>query len=86
MSGGGVNLSGAFSELEVLAELLLTPVVTTFKGKGSFPENHSLAMGPIGMHGHAEANKIILEADCILAIELDSLIDWSEDLMNLERA
>ena len=68
MSGGGVNLSGAFSELEVLAELLLTPVVTTFKGKGSFPENHSLAMGPIGMHGHAEANKIILEADCILAI------------------
>jgi acetolactate synthase-1/2/3 large subunit len=25
-------------------------------------------MGPIGMHGHAEANKIILEADCILAI------------------
>lgn len=68
MSGGGVNLSGAFPELEVLAELLLTPVVTTFKGKGSFPENHSLAMGPIGMHGHAEANKIILEADCILAI------------------
>jgi acetolactate synthase I/II/III large subunit len=68
MSGGGVNLSGAFSELEVLAELLLAPVVTTFKGKGSFPENHPLAMGPIGMHGHAEANKIILEADCILAI------------------
>lgn len=68
MSGGGVILSGAFSELEVLAELLLTPVVTTFKGKGSFPENHPLAMGPIGMHGHAEANKIILEADCILAI------------------
>jgi acetolactate synthase-1/2/3 large subunit len=68
MSGGGVNLAGAFSELRVLAELLLAPVVTTFKGKGSFPENHPLAMGPIGMHGHAEANKIILEADCILAI------------------
>jgi acetolactate synthase-1/2/3 large subunit len=42
--------------------------VTTFKGKGAFPENHPLAMGPIGMHGHAEANKIILEADCIVAI------------------
>ena len=25
-------------------------------------------MGPIGMHGHAEANKIILEADCIVAV------------------
>jgi acetolactate synthase-1/2/3 large subunit len=68
MSGGGVILAGAFPELEVLAELLMAPVVTTFKGKGSFPENHPLAMGPIGMHGHAEANKIILEADCILAI------------------
>ena len=68
MAGGGVNLSGAFSELQALAELLTSPVVTTFKGKGAFAENHPLAMGPIGMHGHAEANKIILEADCILAI------------------
>lgn len=68
MAGGGVILSGAFSELQTLAELLLIPVVTTFKGKGAFPENHPLAMGPIGMHGHAEANKIILEADCILAV------------------
>src|SRR5919109_2887029 len=68
MAGGGVILSGAFSELQALAELLMAPVVTTFKGKGSFPENHPLAMGPIGMHGHAEANKIILEADCILAV------------------
>src|ERR671924_472065 len=68
MAGGGVILSGAFSELQALAELLMAPVVTTFKGKGSFPENHPLAMGPIGMHGHAEANKIIIEADCIVAI------------------
>ncbi|TLY02410.1 MAG: biosynthetic-type acetolactate synthase large subunit [Thaumarchaeota archaeon] len=67
MAGGGVILSGAFSELQALAELLMIPVVTTFKGKGAFPENHALAMGPIGMHGHAEANKIILEADCIIA-------------------
>jgi len=68
MAGGGVILSGAFSELQTLAELLMSPVVTTFKGKGAFPENHPLAMGPIGMHGHPEANKIILEADCILAV------------------
>src|SRR5215211_3438578 len=68
MAGGGVILSGAFHELQALAEILMCPVVTTFKGKGAFPENHPLAMGPIGMHGHAEANKIILEADLILAI------------------
>jgi acetolactate synthase-1/2/3 large subunit len=68
MGGGGVILSGAFSELQAVAEILMAPVVTTFKGKGSFSENHPLAMGPIGMHGHAEANKMILEADCILAV------------------
>ena len=68
MAGGGVILSGAFSELQALAELLSIPVVSTFKGKGAFPENHLLSLGPIGMHGHAEANRMILEADCIVAV------------------
>src|SRR5712692_5555561 len=68
LAGGGVIISGAFAELQSIAELLMIPVVTTFKCKGSFHENHPLAMGPIGMHGHAEANKMILEADCILAV------------------
>ena len=45
----------------------MIPFVTTFKGKGAFPENHPLSLGPIGMHGHAEANKIMVEADCVLA-------------------
>jgi len=68
LAGGGVIISSAFAELQSIAELLLIPVVTTFKGKGSFPENHPLSLGPIGMHGHAEANKLMTEADCVLAI------------------
>ena len=68
LAGGGTIISSAFAELQALAELLLIPVVTTFKGKGAFPENHPLSLGPIGMHGHAEANKIMTEADCVLAI------------------
>ena len=68
MAGGGVIISAAFAELQSLAEMMMIPVVTTFKGKGAFPENHPLSIGPIGMHGRAEANKIISEADCILAI------------------
>ncbi len=68
LAGGGVIISSAFAELQAIAELLLLPVVTTFKGKGAFPENHPLSLGPIGMHGHAEANKIMTEADCVLAI------------------
>ncbi len=67
LAGGGVIISSAFAELQSLAELLMIPVVTTFKGKGSFPENHILSLGPIGMHGHAEANKMMTEADCVLA-------------------
>ncbi len=68
LSGGGVIISSTFPELQSIAELLMIPVVTTFKGKGSFPENHPLSLGPIGMHGHAEANKLMVEADCVLAI------------------
>ena len=68
LAGGGTIISGAFSELQAVAETLCIPVVTTFKGKGSFPENHPLSLGPIGMHGHAEANKLMSEADCVLAV------------------
>ena len=68
LAGGGTIISSAFAELQAVAEMLTIPVVTTFKGKGAFPENHPLSMGPIGMHGHAEANKIITEADCVLAV------------------
>ena len=68
LAGGGTIISSAFAELQAIAELLMIPVVTTFKGKGAFPENHPLSLGPIGMHGHAEANKVMAEADCVLAI------------------
>jgi acetolactate synthase I/II/III large subunit len=68
LAGGGVIISSAFAELQSIAELLMIPVVTTFKGKGAFPENHPLSLGPIGMHGHAEANKLMTESDCVLAI------------------
>ena len=68
LAGGGVIIGSAFAELQAIAELLMIPVVTTFKGKGAFPENHALSLGPIGMHGHAEANKLMVEADCVLAI------------------
>lgn len=68
LAGGGVIISSAFAELQSLAEMLMIPVVSTFKGKGAFPETHPLSLGPIGMHGHAEANKVMSEADCVLAI------------------
>jgi len=68
LAGGGVTSSNAFQELLGLAELLMTPVATTLMGKGCFPENHPLSLGNIGMHGTVAANKLILEADVLLAI------------------
>ena len=67
MTGGGVILSGAFKELQAVAEFLVAPVVSTFKGKGGFSETHYLSLGPIGMHGHIEANKLVIESDVLLA-------------------
>ena len=68
LAGGGVTISGAFQELLELAEFIQAPVATTLMGKGCFPENHPLSLGHIGMHGNPVANKLILEADVLLAV------------------
>jgi acetolactate synthase-1/2/3 large subunit len=46
----------------------MAPVATTFMGKGAFPENHPLSFGSIGMHGNPAANRLIGEADVLLAV------------------
>ena len=68
LAGGGAIISNASPELSQIAELLMMPVATTFMGKSSFPENNPLSMGNIGMHGTMLANKMILEADVLLAV------------------
>ncbi|MEM3046119.1 MAG: biosynthetic-type acetolactate synthase large subunit [Candidatus Bathyarchaeia archaeon] len=68
LSGGGVIISNATAELLALAELLSAPVATTLMGKGSFPEDHPLWIGGLGMHGAREANILVLEADALLAV------------------
>ena len=70
LAGGGVIISNASNELQTLAEFLLAPVATSLMGKGCFSENHPLSLGMVGMHGRPEANKLILEADVILAVGL----------------
>jgi len=70
LAGGGITISNASPDLLALAELLSAPVATSLMGKGSFPENHPLSLGMIGMHGTQPANKLILEADVILVVGL----------------
>jgi acetolactate synthase-1/2/3 large subunit len=66
--GGGVILAGATDEIVKMSDLLMAPVATTFMGKGAFPENHPLSLGCIGMHGNPAANRLIGEADVLLAV------------------
>ena len=68
LAGGGVITADASPELMQTAELLMSPVATTFMGKGAFPETHSLSLGSIGMHGNPVANKLLCEADVMLAV------------------
>ncbi len=66
-AGGGINSARAENELLELAQKANIPVVTTLMGIGSFPANHPLYVGMIGMHGLSAANKIVTEADLIIA-------------------
>jgi acetolactate synthase I/II/III large subunit len=66
--GGGVRIADASQPFAAIAELLMMPVITTLQGKGDFPENHPLSLGPIGMHGRAEANKLVTECDLLVAV------------------
>lgn len=68
ISGRGVIISGAYTELKELAEKCQIPVVTTLLGIGSFPETHVLSFGWLGMHGMKYANKAINDSDLIIAI------------------
>jgi acetolactate synthase-1/2/3 large subunit len=68
LAGGGVVSANAADELLTIAEMLAAPVATTFMGKGTFPEIHPLSIGNIGMHGNPLANKLLLEADVMLAV------------------
>ncbi len=67
-AGGGVITSGAYRELEKLAEKIQAPVTMTLMGLGGFPGTHELSLGMLGMHGTAYANHAVMESDLIIAI------------------
>ena len=68
LAGGGVISSKSSTELIKLSELINAPVTTTLMGKGSFPEDHKLSLGMLGMHGRKVANIVVDECDCLIAI------------------
>jgi acetolactate synthase-1/2/3 large subunit len=55
--GEGVYYADATAELLQFAEIAQAPVLTTLKGKGTFPENHPLSVGVRGSHAAHFLNK-----------------------------
>ncbi|MEW6755668.1 MAG: biosynthetic-type acetolactate synthase large subunit [Candidatus Latescibacterota bacterium] len=66
--GGGCICSGAHQAAKAFAEKVRLPVTNTLLGKGSFPEQHPLSVGMLGMHGTAYANKAVAACDLIMAV------------------
>jgi len=66
--GGGVLWSGATPEVLELSKILYAPIVSTLPGKTAVPHDFPLYMGPAGMHGRAEADAALANADVILAV------------------
>jgi acetolactate synthase-1/2/3 large subunit len=67
-AGGGIISSNASKELTLLAERLKIPVTMTLMGLGSFPGNHPLSLGMLGMHGTYRANMSVMDADLLIAV------------------
>ena len=66
--GGGCIAAGAHEAALAFAEKTRMPVTNTLLGKGSFPEQHELSVGMLGMHGTAYANKTVVGCDLIMSV------------------
>ncbi|MBW2473191.1 MAG: biosynthetic-type acetolactate synthase large subunit [Deltaproteobacteria bacterium] len=66
--GGGASLTDAHGELLELAEMIQAPVTTTLMGMASFPTQHDLSLGMLGMHGTYYANMAVTNSDLLIAL------------------
>ncbi|MFB6124938.1 MAG: thiamine pyrophosphate-binding protein [Halanaeroarchaeum sp.] len=77
VAGGGVRASGAEASLRTLAERLDAPVVTSYKGKGTFPETHDRSAGVAWSGASPALRDLLAEADLALGIGTDFDAVWT---------
>jgi acetolactate synthase-1/2/3 large subunit len=71
VAGGGVRAADASDELRAVAERLDAPVVTTYKGKATFPEDHALSAGVLCGGSSTELRDLLADADAALGVGTD---------------
>ena len=74
--GGGTISGEASGDVLRLAEALNAPVVTTWNGKGAFPEDHQLFAGSVGQTGTTHGNALAAGADVVISVGC-KFTDWS---------
>ncbi|MCL2061004.1 MAG: biosynthetic-type acetolactate synthase large subunit [Firmicutes bacterium] len=67
-AGGGVISANASDKLIQFIQSFDIPVVSSMMGLGAVSHEHPLFLGMIGMHGHAGANKALIECDTLIAV------------------
>ena len=68
VAGGGVHYSLAETELRLFVESHGLPVVETVAGKSCLTADHPCYVGPIGVTGSDQANRLAAEADVVLCV------------------
>ena len=71
LAGLGLESERPYEALRALAEAAQAPVITTPKGKGALPDDHSLAAGTLGLTRTDPVYEVLDEADCIIALGFD---------------
>ncbi|MCZ8187635.1 MAG: thiamine pyrophosphate-binding protein [Beijerinckiaceae bacterium] len=76
VAGGGVITANASAALRSLAEKLGIPVVFTWNGKSSLPEDHPMNAGTVGWPGSLTGNTMASRADVVMSLGC-RFTDWS---------
>jgi thiamine pyrophosphate-dependent acetolactate synthase large subunit-like protein len=63
--GGGAVHAAAANSIAAIAESLNAPILTSFMGKGSVPEDHALCVGALWEPGNA-VDDLVQSADCMI--------------------
>lgn len=68
IAGHGVWIGNAHAQLEEFVDKSDIPCALTIHGLGSLPKEHPRYLGMLGMHGNAETNFAVHNADLIVAV------------------
>ena len=68
-------MGDAVAECKALAERLGAPVVTGYLRNDAFPASHPLWAGPLGYQGSKAAMKLIAQADVVLVLGANDVVN-----------